>query len=260
MKQTPLIERFGTIVLVGGLGFFALSVVIFAVIPVSLMKEVKMVTIEEIAQHILPDFRDLAVRYPEQFKKYFGEVNSRTYAEALRLGRDVYIGEACWHCHSQFVRPVSNEDLRFGKVSYAGEHQTELQLPQLFGTRRVGPDLIREAGKHGNDWQAAHLWEPRDVVPTSVMPSFKWFFDKPADPNGVPQPNKRGLALITYLQWLGSWAEPIEPPILPELASVHPGQPAPPPPAKVEPQAEPVPAKAAPAASKPPAATTNPYE
>lgn len=214
MKGTDLIEKFGTIALVAGLGFFALSIVVFAVIPVALMKDVKMVTVEEISKNILPDFKDLAERYPEQFKKYFGDVNSTTYAEALRLGRANYVAEACWHCHSQFVRPVSNEDIRFGRVSYAGEHQNELQMPPMFGTRRVGPDLIREAGKHGNDWQTAHLYEPRWVVPTSVMPSFKWFFDPPAKPGEAPQPNKRGLAVITYIQWLGSWVEPVEPPIL----------------------------------------------
>jgi cbb3-type cytochrome oxidase cytochrome c subunit len=259
MNGKPLIERFGSVALVAGLGFFALSVLIFAVIPVALMKDVKMVTVEEIAQTVLPEFEDLATRYPESFKKYFGEPNPQTFAAALRLGRDVYAAEACWHCHSQFVRPVSNEDLRFGRVSYAGEHQNELQLPQMFGTRRVGPDLIRSAGKHGNDWHAAHLYEPRWVVPTSVMPSFKWFFDPPSKPGEAPQPNKRGLAVITYLQWLGSWAEPLEPPVssvkieaqaAPTQAGVAKG------PAKTESPAAAAPAPAAPA--KP--ASTNPYE
>jgi hypothetical protein len=214
MTTRPIIERFGTITLIAGFGFFGFSVLLFAVLPWQLTREVKMVTIEEIARHPIPEFYDLATRYPEQFKKYYGEPNSKSYAEALRVGRDAYIAEACWHCHSQFVRPISNEDLRFGRVSYAAEHQTELQLPQLFGTRRVGPDLIREAGKHGNDWHAAHLYEPTWVVPVSVMPSFRWFFDPPATEGAAPQPNKRGLAMITYMQWLGSWAEPLEPPIL----------------------------------------------
>lgn len=215
MEQRPLIERFGTITLVAGVGFFGLSVLLFAWLPAKLMSEVKMVTLEEIARQPIPEFYDLARRYPEQFKKYFGEPNSESYAKALVLGRDTYIAEACWHCHSQFVRPVSNEDIRFGRVSYAAEHQNALQLPQLFGTRRVGPDLIRSAGKHGNDWHAAHFWEPRWVVPVSVMPSYKWFFDPPAREGEAPQPNARGLAIITYVQWLGSWAEPLPPPILP---------------------------------------------
>ncbi len=219
MESRPIIERFGTVTLVAGLGFFGLSVLLFAVLPWQLTREVKMVTIDEIAQHPIPEFYDLATRYPEQFKKYYGEPNAQSFAAALRTGRDAYIAEACWHCHSQFVRPVSNEDLRFGRVSYAAEHQTEMQLPPLFGTRRVGPDLIREAGKHGNDWQAAHLYEPTWVVPSSVMPSFHWFFDPPAKPGEAPQPNKRGLGIITYIQWLGSWAEPLPDPILAKEAA-----------------------------------------
>jgi len=77
----------------------------------------------------------------------------------------------------------------------------EMFLPHLFGTRRVGPDLIREAGKHGNDWHAAHFYDPTIVAPTSVMPRYPWFYDD-------EKPNKLGLAMITYVQWLGSWAEP----------------------------------------------------
>jgi cbb3-type cytochrome oxidase cytochrome c subunit len=76
-----------------------------------------------------------------------------------------------------------------------------MNLPHLFGTRRVGPDLIRQAGVHSNDWHAAHLYAPRSIAPYSVMPSYPWFFDDDK------RPNERGLALITYLQWLGSWAE-----------------------------------------------------
>ncbi|MDW8342981.1 MAG: cbb3-type cytochrome c oxidase subunit II [Verrucomicrobiae bacterium] len=219
MEQRPVIERFATVTLVAGVGFFGLSVLLFAWLPFQLTRQVPMVTVEEIAKQPIPEFYDLARRYPEQFMKYFGEPNSESYARALRMGRDIYIAEACWHCHSQFVRPVSNEDIRFGRVSYAAEHQNELQLPQLLGTRRVGPDLIRSAGKHGNDWHAAHFYEPRWVVPTSVMPSYKWFFDPPAKPGDPPQPNARGLAIITYVQWLGSWAEPLPPPILPAQAA-----------------------------------------
>ena len=76
-----------------------------------------------------------------------------------------------------------------------------MNLPHLFGTRRVGPDLIREAGKHSNDWHMAHLFDPRSVAPYSVMPSYPWFFD------AERRPTERALALVAYLQWLGSWAE-----------------------------------------------------
>ncbi|MFI5264646.1 MAG: cbb3-type cytochrome c oxidase subunit II, partial [Candidatus Kapaibacterium sp.] len=99
------------------------------------------------------------------------------------------------------IRPISNEPQRWGKVSTADEYQNVLQLPQMMGTRRVGPDLFRESGRRSNDWQMAHLYKPTNVVPSSVMPEFTWFFT--AD----KRPNKRGLAVVAYLQWLGSWAK-----------------------------------------------------
>jgi cytochrome c oxidase cbb3-type subunit 2 len=145
-------------------------------------------------------FRDLAERYPEQFSVAFGEPTEETCAEALRLGRQIYIGEACWHCHSQFVRPVSNESLRYGPVSQSHEYDNELQRPVMFGTRRVGPDLSREGGRRGNDWHAVHFYKPSVVSSNSPMPEYPWFFDGSPD-----KPNRRGLALITYIQWLGSW-------------------------------------------------------
>ena len=101
------------------------------------------------------------------------------------------------------MRPVSSEDIRFGPVSTPEEYQNLMNLPHLFGTRRVGPDLIRQAGVHSNDWHAAHFYEPRNVAPYSVMPSYPWFFDEDK------QPNERGLALIAYVQWLGSWARKV---------------------------------------------------
>lgn len=216
--MNPL-ERFSTILLVAGLAFFGLAVVAEAVLPWQTLRGIPMQPLDEIAGAAPPDFVDLAERYPESFKKYYGQPDTKAFARALRLGRDVYIAEACWHCHSQFVRPVSNEDRRFGAVSYPGEYQNELQLPQLFGTRRVGPDLIRSSGKHSNDWHVAHFWEPRDVVPSSVMPSFPWFFDPPADASAAPQPNQRGLAIVAFVQWLGSWAEQPDAPLLPLLES-----------------------------------------
>ncbi len=213
--MNPL-ERFATILLVAGLGFFVAAVAVEAWLPYQVLRGLPMQHLEEIARDVPPEFDDLAARYPESFKKHFGSPTPEAYARALRLGVETYRAEACWHCHSQFVRPVSNEDRRFGAVSYPGEYQNELQLPQLFGTRRVGPDLIRSAGKHSNDWHVAHFFEPRDVVPSSVMPSFRWFFDAPAAPDGVPQPNARGLAIVAYVQWLGSWAEQPDAPLLPD--------------------------------------------
>ncbi|MCG3175695.1 MAG: hypothetical protein MOGMAGMI_00628 [Candidatus Omnitrophica bacterium] len=192
-------EKFRTIFLVAGIALFAFSVLVMGVLPWLSFKDEPILTVEQLAQKMTTDFVDLSERYPESFKKHYGEVSSASYAEALELGRKIYVREACWHCHSQYIRPVSNEDKRWGPVSEALEYQNVLQMPPLFGTRRVGPDLIREAGRRSNDWHVAHFHNPVDVVPTSVMPSYPWFFDKDG------QPNKQGLAIVTYVQWLGSW-------------------------------------------------------
>ena len=140
--------------------------------------------------------------FPEAFAQAcFGEVSRPSYAEALQLGRDLYVGQACWHCHSQYVRPVSNEEQRFGPPSTAQEYQNALSQPHLWGTRRVGPDLSREHGKRPNDWHVAHFIRPKDLVPSSVMPPYDYYFEE----DGTPK--KEGFALVTYVQWLGTAAE-----------------------------------------------------
>ena len=199
----PRLERFGYIFLVSGLAFFAFSFVVQGLSAWWLFRGIPIKTVAEISQDVTPEFYQLAEDYPEEFKRYLGEPNPTAFAQALRLGRDIYIAEGCWHCHSQYVRPVANESVRFGPVSVASEYMNELNLPHLFGTRRVGPDLIREAGKHSNDWHVAHFYNPNWVVPTSVMPRFTWFFDK------NDRPNLKGLAIVTYVQWLGSWARTV---------------------------------------------------
>jgi len=98
------------------------------------------------------------------------------YTAVERAGRSVYIREGCWYCHSQYVRPVAGEDLRWGPVSEAGEYAFD--RPHLFSTRRIGPDLTRVGLKYGDDWHYAHHWDPRLVVPDSVMPSFKWLYTR----------------------------------------------------------------------------------
>lgn len=198
MARSP-IERFSTIFLVAGLGFFIFSFLASGLIPWMMMSKVPIKSMDDLAKDIPPSFYKLAADYPEEFKVHFGEANAKSFKEALLLGRDIYVGEACWHCHSQQVRPVSNESQRFGKVSYAAEYSNVLQMPQMMGTRRVGPDLIREANKRTNDWHMAHFYKPVSVVPVSVMPEFPWFFDK------AKRPNKKGLAIVAYMQWLGSW-------------------------------------------------------
>ena len=192
-------ERFGASFLIAGIITFLLGFFLQGLMPVITLRKQPVASIAEIAQTIPPEFAQLAEDYPVEFQRDFGSVSPASFARALELGKANYIAEACWHSHSQFVRPVSNEDLRFGPISTPEEYQNMMNLPHLFGTRRVGPDLIRESGKHSNDWHMAHLYDPRTVAPYSVMPSYPWFFD--AD----RRPTARALALVAYLQWLGSW-------------------------------------------------------
>lgn len=196
MEKT--IEKFQFIFLVAGIGFFVLAFVVSGVVTVNALANLPYTTLDQISQGVGPYFVALSKQYPEQFDKYYpGGPTPENYREALKLGRDTYIGEACWHCHSQQVRPVANEDVRFGPISTAAEQQHELMMPQLMGTRRVGPDLAREGGFRSNDWHVAHFYNPQSVAPTSVMPSYTWFFDG-------QQPNKKGIAMIAYIQWLGT--------------------------------------------------------
>jgi cbb3-type cytochrome c oxidase subunit II len=192
-------ERVGSTFLIAGVLTFLLGFFLQGVMPILTLRNVPVASVAAVSRHVTPDFAQLAEDYPAEFEKAFGAVSPESFAQAISLGRDLYVAEACWHCHSQFVRPVSNEDVRFGPVSKADEYQNDMNLPHLFGTRRVGPDLIRESGKHSNDWQMAHLYDPRSVAPYSVMPGYVWFFEDDL------RPKKEALALVAYLQWLGSW-------------------------------------------------------
>lgn len=92
---------------------------------------------------------------------------------ALQMeGRDIYIREGCHVCHSQMIRPLRAETERYGHYSVAGESVWD--HPFLWGSKRTGPDLARVGGRYSDDWQRAHLMNPRDVVPESNMPGFPW--------------------------------------------------------------------------------------
>ena len=95
---------------------------------------------------------------------------------ALQLeGRDIYVREGCNTCHSQMIRPLRAETERYGHYSVAGEFVYD--HPFLWGSKRTGPDLARVGKRYSDDWHRAHLYNPRDVVPESNMPSFPWLFD-----------------------------------------------------------------------------------
>ncbi|MFM1996503.1 MAG: hypothetical protein RLZZ111_890 [Planctomycetota bacterium] len=210
-----MFESKSGIFFIAGIGFFLLAFLGNGVVPMVMYKDRPEQTAEQVVNtRTMMQFRDLASRYPEQFTAAFGDPTPEQCAEALRLGRQIYIGEGCWHCHSQFVRPVSNESRRFGPVSKTTEYDNELQRPVLFGTRRVGPDLSREGGRRGNDWHAVHFHRPQTVSTGSPMPAYPWFFDGAPD-----KPNRRGLAIMTYVQWLGSWLDSY--PYYEELAEVQ---------------------------------------
>src|SRR5690348_11819390 len=115
-------EKLAQVALFGGVGCFALAGVVTGWLPIAHLSRIKYEKVETLVAEPSEEWKDLGRRYPDAMKKYYGEASASSFREALKLGRDVYIAEACWHCHSQFVRPVSNEDIRFGKVSYASEY------------------------------------------------------------------------------------------------------------------------------------------
>lgn len=99
---------------------------------------------------------------------------------ALELaGRDVYIREGCYNCHSQMIRPFRSETERYGPYSVAGE--SVYDRPFQWGSKRTGPDLARVGGRYSNEWHYIHLINPRDVVPESNMPAYGWLRDRPVD-------------------------------------------------------------------------------
>jgi cytochrome c oxidase cbb3-type subunit 2 len=99
------------------------------------------------------------------------------YTPLQQRGRRVYLSEGCWYCHSQYVRPVTGETRRWGPVSEAGEYAFD--VPHLFGTRRIGPDLTRVGLKYGDEWHYAHFWNPRMLSEDSIMQPGRGLFDSP---------------------------------------------------------------------------------
>ena len=147
---------------------------------------------------------------------------------ALRLeGRDVYIREGCYNCHSQMIRPFRAETERYGHYSVAGEYVYD--HPFQWGSKRTGPDLARVGGRYSDEWHVLHLVQPRDVVPESNMPGYPWLARSPIDETrtaakmrglrrvGVPYSDEQIAAaaeevkgrtemdaLVAYLQGMGT--------------------------------------------------------
>jgi len=174
-------------------------------------------------------FGTLVELVPLIFSKQLAEpVEGLEPYSALELeGRDIYIREGCYTCHSQMVRPLRAETERYGHYSVAGEFVYD--HPFQWGSKRTGPDLARVGGRYSDDWHRAHLYNPRDLVPQSNMPAFPWLFSNELTGKhtagkmealrmvGVPytdediagaaaavQGKKEIDALVAYLQGLGT--------------------------------------------------------
>ena len=150
----------------------------------------------------------------------------KPYSALALTGRDIYVREGCYNCHSQMIRPFRAETERYGPYSVAGEFVYD--HPFQWGSKRTGPDLARVGARYSDDWHRAHLNNPRDVVPESNMPGYPWLAKAPADAEmiqakmrtlrtlGVPYGDEEIAkapaalkdkteqdALIAYLQGLG---------------------------------------------------------
>jgi len=113
---------------------------------------------------------------------------------ALQLaGRDIYLREGCYNCHSQMIRPFRAETLRYGHYSVAGEFVYD--HPFQWGSKRTGPDLHRVGGKYSDEWHRIHLNNPRDLVPESNMPAYPWLEKNKADAAGMA-PRMKALRTV----------------------------------------------------------------
>jgi len=157
------------IAFVAGVGFFAFSFLVLAIIPGRELED----EIKRVAPVTMPEL-----------------------TSAEQRGRVIFGREGCAYCHTQQIRSVAQDVRRFGAPTEAWE--TKYDYPHLWGTRRIGPDLSREFNLHPRDWQLTHLYNPRFVVRDSVMPGYPWLFRGSAN-----EPTQEGLDLLAYLQSLG---------------------------------------------------------
>jgi cytochrome c oxidase cbb3-type subunit 2 len=117
----------------------------------------------------------------------------KPYTALQVAGRDIYVREGCYNCHSQMIRPFRAETLRYGAYSVAGEFVYD--HPFQWGSKRTGPDLARVGGRYSDEWHRVHLNNPRDVVPESNMPAYPWLFKNTVDPEGM-EPRMKVLRLL----------------------------------------------------------------
>src|SRR5215467_15326189 len=108
----------------------------------------------------------------------------KPYTPLELQGRDIYVREGCYTCHSQMVRPFRSETARYGEYSKAGEFVYD--HPFQWGSKRTGPDLAREGGKYPDSWHFNHMYEPRIMSPGSIMPNYPWLLDNAIDTASTP--------------------------------------------------------------------------
>jgi cytochrome c oxidase cbb3-type subunit II len=132
---------------------------------------------------------------PLYFQKSTTEpvIGIKPYPPLQLAGRDVYLREGCYGCHSQMIRPFRAETERYGHYSVAGE--SVYDHPFQWGSKRTGPDLARVGGRYSDEWHRVHLNNPRDVVPESNMPGYPWLARSELDP-GTIQPKMRALRRV----------------------------------------------------------------
>ena len=154
------------VALVAGVGFFFLAVITQGVLPF----------VEPSARSTLVT----AVVRTGLGELKWVKTHATDYTPLQHAGRQVYLREGCWYCHSEYVRPVTGETRRWGPVSEAGEYAFD--VPHLWGTRRIGPDLTRVGLKYSDEWHLAHFWNPRMLTVDSIMAPYRGLFDTPGPP------------------------------------------------------------------------------
>jgi cytochrome c oxidase cbb3-type subunit 2 len=117
----------------------------------------------------------------------------KPYTALQVVGRDIYVREGCYNCHSQMIRPFRAETLRYGSYSLAGEFVYD--RPFQWGSKRTGPDLARVGGRYSDEWHRIHLTNPRDLVPESNMPAYPWLEKTPANAASI-QAHMKGLRTL----------------------------------------------------------------
>jgi len=121
----------------------------------------------------------------------------KPYTALQLMGRDVYVREGCYLCHSQMIRPFRAETERYGHYSVAGEFVYD--HPFQWGSKRTGPDLARVGGRYSDAWHIAHLNNPRDVVPESIMPNYPWLAQTELNPDDIqPKMNVMRMLGVPY--------------------------------------------------------------